>query len=116
MIPMTFSCWRCWSSLISRKMRFASTMSSNARGIFLIATFCPVSVLRQEMTTPYAPCPIALMNSYFASTCVVVRGEREGERSHTARERSIVTLGRTVNREPLTTKLCTLESDIDSWE
>ena len=52
---LTFSCENFFISLISRKMRFASTGSSKALDIFLIATFSPVSLSKAEMTTPYAP-------------------------------------------------------------
>ncbi len=40
-------------SLISRRIRFASTQSSKALGTFLIATFCPVSVSSALTTRPY---------------------------------------------------------------
>ncbi len=46
---ITFSCVKCRSSLISRKMRLASIRSSNARGTFLIATFSPVLLSLAEL-------------------------------------------------------------------
>jgi len=52
---LTFSCENFFISLISRRIRFASTGSSKALEIFLIATFSPVSLSRADITTPYAP-------------------------------------------------------------
>lgn len=69
-IKLTFSWSNFLSSVISRRIRFASTRSSNALVIFLMATFCPVSVLSADITTPYAPCPIGLISSYLASTWI----------------------------------------------
>lgn len=46
----TFSCLNFLSSLISLKMRLASTASSNALGTFLMATLTPVSLLRAELS------------------------------------------------------------------
>ena len=59
-------------SLISLTILFASIRSSKAFGTFLMATFCPFSLLFAEQTTPYAPCPICLINSYFSSTTKIV--------------------------------------------
>jgi len=51
-MPMTFSCLRWRSSLISRRVRRASVRFSNALAIFLIATFSPDASRRAEQTTP----------------------------------------------------------------
>ena len=53
--PSTLSCLKCLRILISRSSRLQSMMSSNAFGIFLIATGFDVSTLRPEQTRPYAP-------------------------------------------------------------
>mmetsp|Transcript_49420 Transcript_49420/g.94458 ORF Transcript_49420/g.94458 Transcript_49420/m.94458 type:complete len:245 (+) Transcript_49420:169-903(+) len=66
--PMTFSCWRWRSSLISRSTRRASTTFSNAPPIFLMATFSWFSSLQAEHTMPYAPLPMGLTGLYLAST------------------------------------------------
>jgi hypothetical protein len=49
---LTFSCENFFINLISRKILLASTGSSNALEIFLIATLSPVSLSNAEMTTP----------------------------------------------------------------
>mmetsp|Transcript_11809 Transcript_11809/g.41039 ORF Transcript_11809/g.41039 Transcript_11809/m.41039 type:complete len:223 (+) Transcript_11809:537-1205(+) len=68
LIWITFS-WRRWRrSLISRRVRLASMAFSNALPIFFIAILSPLSVLRAEHTTPYAPLPMGLIGVYFAST------------------------------------------------
>mmetsp|Transcript_13702 Transcript_13702/g.45286 ORF Transcript_13702/g.45286 Transcript_13702/m.45286 type:complete len:245 (-) Transcript_13702:234-968(-) len=66
-IRITFSCFRCLNSLISRKVRLASTAFSKALLIFLIATRASVFVSRALHTTPYAPLPIGLIGTYFLS-------------------------------------------------
>ena len=54
----TFSCSNFFISFISLRMRLASTLSSNARRIFLMATFVPLFSSKALITTPYAPWPI----------------------------------------------------------
>jgi hypothetical protein len=67
-MPMMFSWLRWLRSMISRRMRFASIRSSNARGIFFTATSVFSSASWHEITTPYAPCPTARMNSNLESS------------------------------------------------
>ena len=66
-MAMTLSWSKYMSSLISRRMRFASTKSEKARGIFLMATFSPISVFVAAITMPYAPEPIGLIGAYLRS-------------------------------------------------
>lgn len=49
--------WRRWRSiLISLSSRLQSVSTSNARGIFLIATRLPLVKWQPEHTNPLAPC------------------------------------------------------------
>ena len=60
---ITFSCFKCRNSLISRSVRLASTAFSNAFVIFLIATRASERTSRALHTTPYAPLPMGLMGA-----------------------------------------------------
>jgi hypothetical protein len=60
------------SNLISLTILLASIKSSKAFGTFLIATFALSLWSSAEQTTPYAPCPIYLMYSYFSSQIKLV--------------------------------------------
>lgn len=66
--PSTLSCLKWRSILISRSSRLQSIVSSNAFGIFLIATLFPVSVFEPEHTRPYAPCPTAFFTAKLGVT------------------------------------------------
>jgi hypothetical protein len=65
----TFSCENFFINLISRRILFPSTGSSNALVIFFIATFSPVSLSSAEITTPYAPCPMGRISEYLDFIC-----------------------------------------------
>ena len=60
------------NNLISLRILFASIRSAKALGIFLMATLVLVSLSWAEMTIPYAPCPITLINSYLFVTTNVL--------------------------------------------
>ena len=67
-----FSWSKKFSNLISLNILLASIKSSNALGIFFIATFIFSFLFILEHTTPYAPTPIPFINSYLSSTTNVV--------------------------------------------
>ena len=62
-----FGCRKWRISRISRRMRFASTASTNTFSTFLIATSAPACLSRAATTQPYEPLPSSLVSSYRGS-------------------------------------------------